>query len=191
MSNSLCIVCDTNVSCHFFAVFVKMKHSRCAEEFVSASPILTGHIRTLDGWEVLAKKCPPFFFRTIWPQAMLQNVNTITAFSFVASPLHFLRLETTGNGTKIYSYIIKGLSHRFLSGSERKSMEKSGWNLDFSLDVINRFIVGHGLLIYYVSTKEWLYPLHRPNEHLIPVWSFLLWKNSFNCVGSFSPGTQT
>ena len=36
------------MSCHFFAVFVKMKDSRCAEEFVSASPILTGRIRTLD-----------------------------------------------------------------------------------------------------------------------------------------------
>ena len=36
------------MSCHFFAVFVKMKDSRCAEEFVSAPPILTGRIRTLD-----------------------------------------------------------------------------------------------------------------------------------------------
>ena len=48
VSFSLCTVCDTNVSCHFFAVFVKMKDSRCAEEFVSASPVLTGCIRTLD-----------------------------------------------------------------------------------------------------------------------------------------------
>ena len=47
-SFSLCIVCDTNVSCHFFAVFVKMKDGRCAEEFVSASPIFTGRLRTLD-----------------------------------------------------------------------------------------------------------------------------------------------
>ena len=60
VSVSLCIVCDTKVSCHFFAVFVKRKDSRCAEEFVSASPILTGLIRMLD---VLAKKCPPFFPR--------------------------------------------------------------------------------------------------------------------------------
>ena len=87
MSNSLCIVCDTNVSCHFFAVFVKMKDSRCAEEFVSASPILTGRIRTLDGLGSFGQKMSAIFFRTIWPQAMLQNVNTITAFSFVASPL--------------------------------------------------------------------------------------------------------
>ena len=28
------------------------------------------------------------FFRTIWPQAMLQNENTITAFTFVASSLN-------------------------------------------------------------------------------------------------------
>ena len=46
-SFSLCIVCDTIVSCHFFAVFVKMKDSRCAEVFVSASPNLTRRIRTL------------------------------------------------------------------------------------------------------------------------------------------------
>ena len=76
------------MSCHFFAVFVKMKDSRCAEEFVSASPILTGRIRTLDGLGSFGQKMSAIFFRTIWPQAMLQNVNTITAFSFVASPLY-------------------------------------------------------------------------------------------------------
>ena len=64
-----------------------MKDSRCAEEFVSASPILTGRIRTLDGLGSFGQKMSAIFFRTIWPQAMLQNVNTITAFSFVASPL--------------------------------------------------------------------------------------------------------
>ena len=64
-----------------------MKDSRCAEEFVSASPILTGRIRTLDGLGSFGQKMSAMFFRTIWPQAMLQNINTITAFSFVASPL--------------------------------------------------------------------------------------------------------
>ena len=93
VSNSLCIVCDTNVSCHFFAVFAKMKDSRCAEEFVSASPILTGRIRTLDGLGSFGQKMSAIFFRTIWPQAMLQNVNTITAFSFVASPLTYFFKE--------------------------------------------------------------------------------------------------
>ena len=85
MSFSLCIVCDTNVSCHFFAVFVKLKDSRCAEEFVSASPVLTGRIRTLDVLGSFGQKMSAIFFRTIWPQAMLQNENTITA--FVASSL--------------------------------------------------------------------------------------------------------
>ena len=87
MSVSLCIVCDTNVSCHFFAVFVKIKDSRCAKEFVSASPILTGRIRTLDVLGSFGQKMSAIFFRTIWPQAMLQNDNTITAFTFVASSL--------------------------------------------------------------------------------------------------------
>ena len=72
------------MSCHFFAVFVKMKDSRCAEEFVSVSPILLRRIRTLDVLEVLAKKCPPFFSGLFGPRAMLQNENTITAFTFVA-----------------------------------------------------------------------------------------------------------
>ena len=80
------------MSCHFSAVFVKMKDSRCAEEFLSASPILTGRIRTLDGLGSLAKKMSAIFFRTIWPQAMLQNVNTITAFSFIASPLIIIHI---------------------------------------------------------------------------------------------------
>ena len=84
---SLCIVCDTKVSCHFFAVFVKMKDSRCAEEFVSASPILMGRIRTLDVLGSFGQKMSAIFFRTIWAQAMLQNENTITAFTFVASSL--------------------------------------------------------------------------------------------------------
>ena len=75
------------MSCQFFAVFVKMKDSRCAEEFVSASPILTGRIRTLDGLGSFGQKMSAIFFRTIWPQAMLQNENTITAFTFAASSL--------------------------------------------------------------------------------------------------------
>ena len=75
------------MSCHFFAVFVKMKDSRCAEEFVSASPILTGRIRTLDVLGSFGQKMFAIFSRTIWPQAMLQNENTITAFTFVASSL--------------------------------------------------------------------------------------------------------
>ena len=87
MSFSLCIVCDTKVSYHFFAVFVKMKDSRCAEEFVSASPILTGRIRMLDVLGSFGQKMSAIFSRTIWPQAMLQNENTITAFTFVASSL--------------------------------------------------------------------------------------------------------
>ena len=48
VSVSLCIVCDTNVSCHFFAFFVKMKDIGLVDEFVSASPIVTGRLRTLD-----------------------------------------------------------------------------------------------------------------------------------------------
>ena len=87
VSVSLCTVCDTNVSCHFFAVFVKMKDSRCVEEFVSASPIRTGRIRTLDVLGSFRQKMSAIFSRTIWPQAMLQNENTITAFTFVASSL--------------------------------------------------------------------------------------------------------
>ena len=87
VSFSLCIVCDTKVSCHFFAVFVKMKDSRCAEEFVSASPILTGRIRMLDVLGSFGQNMSAIFSRTIWPQAMLQNENTITAFTFVASLL--------------------------------------------------------------------------------------------------------
>ena len=75
------------MSCHFFAVFVKMKDSRCAEEFVSASPILMGRIRTLDVLGSFGQKMSAIFFRTIWAQAMLQNENTITAFTFVASSL--------------------------------------------------------------------------------------------------------
>ena len=75
------------MSCHFFAVFVKMKDSRCAEEFVSASPILTGRIRTLDVLGSFGQKMSATIYRTIWPQAMLQNENTITAFTFVASSL--------------------------------------------------------------------------------------------------------
>ena len=88
VSFSLCIVCDTKVSCHFFAVFVKMKDSRCAEEFVSASPILMGRIRTLDVLGSFGQKMSAIFFRTIWAQAMLQNENKITAFTFVASSLY-------------------------------------------------------------------------------------------------------
>ena len=75
------------MSCHFFAVLVKMKDSRCAEEFVSASPILTGRIRTLDVLGSFGQKMSAILFRTVWPQAMLQNENTITAFTFVASSL--------------------------------------------------------------------------------------------------------
>ena len=78
------------MSCHHYAVFVKMKDSRCAEDFVSASPILTGRIRKLDVLGSFCQKMSAIFFRTIWPQAMLQNVNTITAFSFVASPLSII-----------------------------------------------------------------------------------------------------
>ena len=90
------------MSCHFFAVFVKMKDSRCAEEFVSASPILTGRIRTLDVLGSFGQKMSAIFFRTIWPQAMLQNVNTITAFSFVASPL-ILKSTAVAIGVKVPS----------------------------------------------------------------------------------------
>ena len=75
------------MSCHFFAVFVKMKDSRSAEEFVSASPILMGRIRMLDVLASFGQKMSAIFSRTIWPQAMLQNENTITAFTFVASSL--------------------------------------------------------------------------------------------------------
>ena len=75
------------MSYHFFAIFVKMKDSRCAEEFVSASPILTGRIRTLDVLGSFGQNISAIFFRTIWPQAMLQNENTITAFTFIASSL--------------------------------------------------------------------------------------------------------
>ena len=64
-----------------------MKDSRCAEEFVSASPILMGRIRTLDVLGSFGQKMSAIFSRTIWPQAMLQNENTITAFTFVASSL--------------------------------------------------------------------------------------------------------
>ena len=93
VSFSLCIVCDTKVSCHFFAVFVKMKDSRCAEEFVSASPILTGRIRMLDVLGSFGQKMSAIFSLTIWPQAMLQNENTITAFTFVASSLTLLHID--------------------------------------------------------------------------------------------------
>ena len=65
-----------------------MKDSRCAEEFVSASPILTGRIRMLDVLASFGKKMSAIFSRIIWPQAMLQNENTITAFTFVASSLY-------------------------------------------------------------------------------------------------------
>ena len=75
------------MSCHVFAVFVKMKDSRCAEEFVSASPILMGRIRTLVVLGSFGQKMSTIFFRTISAQAMLQNENTITAFTFVASSL--------------------------------------------------------------------------------------------------------
>ena len=78
------------MSCHFFAVFGKMKDSRCAEEFVSASPILTGRIRMLDVLGSFGQKNVCHFSRTIWPQAILQNENTITAFTFVASSLNTL-----------------------------------------------------------------------------------------------------
>ena len=64
-----------------------MKDSRCAEEFVSASPILMGRIRMLDVLGRVGQKMSAIFFRTIWAQAMLQNENTITAFTFVASSL--------------------------------------------------------------------------------------------------------
>ena len=77
------------MSCHFFAVFVKMKDSRCAEEFVSATPILKGRIRTLDVLGSFGKKKVRHFFRTIWGQAMLQNGYTIAAFTFVASSLFY------------------------------------------------------------------------------------------------------
>ena len=64
-----------------------MKDSRCAEEFVSASPILMGRIRTLDVLGSFGQKMSAIFFRTVWAQAMLQNENTITAFTSVASSL--------------------------------------------------------------------------------------------------------
>ena len=94
MSFSLCIVCDANVSCRFFPVFVKMKDRRFAEEFASASPVLTGRIRTLDVLGSFGQKMSATFFRNIWPQAMLQNENTITAFTFVASSLHGIWILT-------------------------------------------------------------------------------------------------
>ena len=55
-------------------------------------------------WQVLAKKCPPFFPRTIWPQAMLQNENTITAFTFVASSLHSNQSSYPIGTKKNYSF---------------------------------------------------------------------------------------
>ena len=83
------------MSCHFFAVFIKVKDSRCAEEFVSASPILMGRIRTLDVLGSFGQKMSAIFSRTIWPQAMLQNENTITTFTFVASSLIIMRMTDT------------------------------------------------------------------------------------------------
>ena len=92
VSFSLCIVCDTKVSCHFFAVFVKMKDSRCAEEFVSASPILTGRIRMLDVLGSFGQKMSAIFSRTIWPQAMLQNVNTNNRFFVRCVPTDLIKI---------------------------------------------------------------------------------------------------
>ena len=42
----------------------------------------------LDVLGSFGQKISAIFFRTIWPQAMLQNENTITAFTFVASSLY-------------------------------------------------------------------------------------------------------
>ena len=46
-----------------------MKDSRCAEEFVSAAPILTGRIRMLDVLASFGQKMSAIFSRTIWPKA--------------------------------------------------------------------------------------------------------------------------
>ena len=83
----LCIICEISVSCNFLAFLVKMKDSMWREEFVSASLILTRLKRTLDLLVSFNQKNVRHFVQTIWPQARLQNVNIITAFSFVASPL--------------------------------------------------------------------------------------------------------
>ena len=84
-----------------------MKDSRCAEEFVSASPILTGRIRMLDVLGSFAQKMSAIFSRTIWPQAMLQNENTITVFTFVASSLLVIKYALWKNGSLGVSVCLK------------------------------------------------------------------------------------
>ena len=90
-----------------------MKDSRCAEEFVSASPILTGRIRRLDVLGSFGQKMSAIFSRTIWPQAMLKNENTITAFTFVASSLNLVLTEynTDQIKTLVFLSYIKRMSY--------------------------------------------------------------------------------